>query len=442
MTSPATELLNQIRQQFDSAPYPRIPLESSPKHNYTELYKHNLMTPYYLRDQQIVSSKNKLILDVGCGSGYTSLLLAEANPGAKIVGIDISEQSINLARKRLDFYGFTSAEFHVMAVEQLVTLDTQFDYINCDEVLYLLVDPIAGLNAMKAVLAPEGILRANFHSALQRKLYRQVQKFSRMIGLMESDDQEAEINILREIMRNLRSDVYVKQMGWSQRFEENDQAVLANHLLRGDKGWTIPEFFQAIKQCALEFISMVDWQSWDLTNLFTDISELPIEIALLLADSSEEEQLHMYELLHANSHRLLDLWCGHPQQTIASDSPETWSTSDWERKVIHLHPQLLNEPFRQGLLQCASDGLSFDFHHHLAHQPEAAAIDSKTAACLLPLLDMPKSFTHLVQRHLKLWPLDPVSLSSNTVASAQTTLQGQLQRLESLGYVMFEAMEG
>jgi len=56
-----------------------------------------LVNSYYLRNQKVIKTKGKLVLDAGCGSGYTSLTLAEANPGAKIVGVDISDKSVDIA---------------------------------------------------------------------------------------------------------------------------------------------------------------------------------------------------------------------------------------------------------------------------------------------------------------------------------------------------------
>ena len=98
-----TELREKIRQQYETGPYPRIPLGKSPKHDANLLYYHNLVNSYYLRKQKFVDTKGKIILDAGCGSGYYSLVLASANPGAKIVGVDISEKSVELARQRLHY---------------------------------------------------------------------------------------------------------------------------------------------------------------------------------------------------------------------------------------------------------------------------------------------------------------------------------------------------
>ena len=54
-------LLDNIRAQFDNAPYPRNPLEQSPQDDYNQLFIHSLVTPYYLRDRRVVSTHDKVI---------------------------------------------------------------------------------------------------------------------------------------------------------------------------------------------------------------------------------------------------------------------------------------------------------------------------------------------------------------------------------------------
>ena len=120
MNNPESELQAKIRQQFDAVTYPRVPVENSPQNEYELLFLHNLITPYYLRNQKVIETKGKVILDAGCGSGYKALVLAMANPGAQIVGIDISEKSAELARQRLQYHGFDNAEFHVLPIDCLL----------------------------------------------------------------------------------------------------------------------------------------------------------------------------------------------------------------------------------------------------------------------------------------------------------------------------------
>lgn len=216
MNNQDSELLEKIRQQFDFGPYPRVEVDRSPKDDTSALYIHNLVTPYYLRNKKVISSEGKVILDAGCGTGYKSLILAEANPNSKIIGIDISEPSLDLARKRFQYHGLENGEFHLLSIDDLPKLGLKFDYINCDELLYLFPDPALALEAMKMVLKPQGIIRSNLHSSLQRFNYFRVQEVFQMMGLLDSNPEDMEIEIALETIKVLKDGVDIKTKVWQQ----------------------------------------------------------------------------------------------------------------------------------------------------------------------------------------------------------------------------------
>ncbi|MGV0027437.1 class I SAM-dependent methyltransferase [Phormidesmis priestleyi] len=116
-----SDLFEKIRQQFDSSPYPRASIEKSPKQDANALYVHNFVTTFYLYHQKRIDPRVS-ILDVGCGTGYNTLILAEANPGATIIGIDLSQQSIELARDRLRFHGFPDIQFYTLPLNDVSQL--------------------------------------------------------------------------------------------------------------------------------------------------------------------------------------------------------------------------------------------------------------------------------------------------------------------------------
>ena len=53
----------------------------------------------------------KKILDFGCGSGASSMILARMFPQAQIVGIELEEKLLRIARARLEFYQYPNIEF-------------------------------------------------------------------------------------------------------------------------------------------------------------------------------------------------------------------------------------------------------------------------------------------------------------------------------------------
>ncbi|BCL37790.1 class I SAM-dependent methyltransferase [Nostoc sp. MS1] len=439
MNNLPTEIFERIRQQFDRLPYPNMPIDFFPENRPYEIYKHNLITSYYLRNQKVIDTSDKIILDAGCGSGFKALILAAANPGAKIVGIDISEKSIELAEQRLKYHGYDQAEFYNLSILDLEKLNCQFDYINCDEVLYTLPEPALALKAMKSVLQPDGIIRTNLHSVYQRTPFYRAQKLFQIMGFSNNNTEDFEIEMIRAIMTSLKENTLLKTEAYSQLFEGEDgkENILMNYLLQGDKGYTVSDTFTMLEAAGLEFISMVNWQQWDLMSLFKEPENLPAFLAIGLPETSLQEQLQLFELINP-IHRLLDFWCGNPEQTHNYLSVADWTDADWQIAKVHLHPQLKTKKFEQELASCITQGKVFSTREYLPIVEESFYIDSSMAICLLPLLNQPQLIKDLVQNWLQFRPLNPLTLKPTEVDQAFSFVQKTVLILAGCGYLMLE----
>jgi SAM-dependent methyltransferase len=416
------ELIENIRQQFDNTPFPRIPLEQSPKDNSELLYLHNLVTAYYFRNRKIIHTSGKVILDAGCGTGYKSLVLAIANPGAKIVGIDLSEESVKLAEQRLQYHGVANAEFYALKIEELPSLGLEFDYIN----------------AMKSVLAPDGIIRTNLHSSNGRAGVFRAQAAFKTMGLMNGSPGEVEIEIVRETMEALRDEIGIKAAGWNADFAQDEGWIMVNYLFVGDKGCTIPEVFAMLRGADLEFISMVAWRRWELMDLFKDPDDLPPFLAMSLPEASVEERLHLFDLLHP-LHRLFDFWCGNPDRTQAFVPVAEWTQAQWREARVHLHPQLTTSQVREDLTNCIDSQTPFEISRYIIVPTLApVAIESTMAACLLPLWDGPQSMVSLVEQWLLIRSQIGVNLEPVSEQTAFEEVKALLIRLEVFLYVLLE----
>ncbi|MFP4008285.1 MAG: class I SAM-dependent methyltransferase [Spirulinaceae cyanobacterium] len=435
-----TEILDKIRKQFDFEPYPNTPLETSPKDDIQRLYTHDIVTAYYIRNKKVITPEGKLILDAGCGSGYKSLALAHANPGAKIVGIDLSEKSVELARLRLQYHGFDNVEFFAISIDDLPSLNLEFDYINCDEVLYLMPDIEEALEIMASVLKPDGIIRSNLHSALQRTSYYRAQQLFNMMGLMDDNPEDMEIDIVQEIFKSLKQETIMKSMvRIDVENPESKTDVLMNYLLQGDRGYTVPELFAALSQANLEFISMVNFWQWDVRSLFQEPDNLPVFLSLALPEASREEQLRMFELIHPVN-RLLDFWCGHRDEGQSVIPVTEWSDADWQKATIHLHPQMKTDRVKEELQQCFQQLRPFPISKFLPipGRPESF-LETTVAACLmLPLLESPQSMASLVEQWLRLQPVDLETRTPNQPEIVFKRLQNVLTGLENFGYILLE----
>lgn len=442
MNPQSSDLFDKIRQQFDSSPYPKTPLELSPKSDPNTLYAHNVLTPYYLRNQRFINPQDLAILDVGCGSGYKTLVLAEANPGATIIGIDLSEQSVELSRERLKFHGFPDVQFYQLPLDEVFQLGMKFDYINCDEILYLMPDLTLALKFLKSVLKPNGILRGNLHSLYQRQHFFRAQQLFNWMGLMEGNPEEAEIGTVLETMKAFKDEIPLKQQTWNpQQAEERPQEyVLMNYLFQGDKGYTIAQLFEALGGANLEFICMVNQRDWDLINLFQDPQALPEAWATSLPQLSMEDRLQVFELI-APVHRLLDFWCGHAGQTQPWEMPQTWQAEEWDRVRVHLHPQLQTEKVKSVLADSIRQQQSFDLSQYLSGAASVHAhvfLSPYLGASLLPLWDGPQPFPALIERILAIRPCDPVTLEPTNLEQAKQDLRTALISLEMSLHVLLE----
>lgn len=98
----------------------------------------------------------KDVLEVGCGSGVHTRLLAEA--GARLVAIDLTMKAVELTRRRLDLYGL-HADVRQMDAEQMNFEPGQFDFIWSWGVIHHSSEPTRIVAEFARVLRPGGETR-------------------------------------------------------------------------------------------------------------------------------------------------------------------------------------------------------------------------------------------------------------------------------------------
>ena len=94
------------------------------------------------------------ILDVGCGSGWATRLIAERATRGKVVGIDISDEMVELARSSSS--AFSNVSFDVASAEALPFADGEFTHAFSMESLYYYSDIRSALKEIARVLANNG----------------------------------------------------------------------------------------------------------------------------------------------------------------------------------------------------------------------------------------------------------------------------------------------
>ncbi|MEW6542726.1 MAG: methyltransferase domain-containing protein [Nitrospirota bacterium] len=99
------------------------------------------------------------VMEVGCGSGNMIRWLAEqAGPSGLLVGLDISVEQIEQARRQVEASGLTNVSFLAADVAAPALAEAGFDLVYCRLVLIHLTKPAEALRAMAALLKPGGRL--------------------------------------------------------------------------------------------------------------------------------------------------------------------------------------------------------------------------------------------------------------------------------------------
>jgi 2-polyprenyl-3-methyl-5-hydroxy-6-metoxy-1,4-benzoquinol methylase len=115
------------QQFFDAEEYSESPIPANTVERYRSCRKPFLPAelPFWL----LGDVRGKRILEVGCGDGGNSVLLALK--GAIVEGIDISPRAIQIARKRAEAHGVADrVEFHALPLEAyLERAQGEFDII-------------------------------------------------------------------------------------------------------------------------------------------------------------------------------------------------------------------------------------------------------------------------------------------------------------------------
>lgn len=95
------------------------------------------------------------VADVGCGVGFSTLLMAEAYPQSRFVGYDFHEPSIEEARHHAERHGLGErVRFEVAAAKDIAERD--FDLVTMYDCLHDMGDPRGCAAHMRAILAPGG----------------------------------------------------------------------------------------------------------------------------------------------------------------------------------------------------------------------------------------------------------------------------------------------
>ena len=272
-----------VAKLYNTYPFPPEPILDEPPPGYN--WRWNWQAAHSFCTGQKSAKNDIRILDAGCGSGVSTEYLVHLNPEASVVGIDLSEGTLAVAKERCQRSGANRVEFHHLSLFDADQLEGKFDLINSVGVLHHTADPIRGIQTLAQKLSAGGLLHIFVYGELGRWEIRLMQE---AIALLQGDqrgDYKDGVSVGRKIFANLPETNCLRKREQDRWALENYQdACFADMYVHPQEiNYNINTLFELIDASGLEFLGFSNPQVWDLDRLIGKVPEL-IERSQHLSD--------------------------------------------------------------------------------------------------------------------------------------------------------------
>ena len=243
-----SKMADQVRAFYDKHPYPP-PVNSLGDYRRRWENEGRRRADFHLFFPDRAYQADQAILVAGCGTSQAAKY-ALRQPEAQVVGIDVSQTSIQQTAALRRKYKLDNLELRQLPLERATELERSFDKIICTGVLHHLPNPDAGLSALHQVLKPDGAMHLMVYATYGRSGIYMLQEYARRLELGHTDQ---DINNFAAALMALPLDhPLARLLGESPDFQRKD--ALADALLNPmDRAYTVPQLLDFLERCGLTF---------------------------------------------------------------------------------------------------------------------------------------------------------------------------------------------
>lgn len=211
------------------------------------------------------------VLDAGCGTGRSSVLAARLNPGAEVLGVDVSAEAVDAARGRAEAAGFGGAASFLAhdLTEPIPDARGRFDFVVCRGVLGRTIDPHRVLASLARALTPDGLLLVTLPSRAERLVARALRQAVESLATAEATFDER-IGLAWDVYRSLRPDhpvrAHIDRLPQASSPADVDR-LLAGYLNDGHD-WTLDDATEMLARAGLAFLYAATPWRWQPDRVF------------------------------------------------------------------------------------------------------------------------------------------------------------------------------
>lgn len=216
------------------------------------------------------------ILIAGCGSNQAAVF-AYNNPQARVTGIDVSQSSLNHQQYLKDKYVLKNLDLQLLPIEQIGSLNRDFDLIVSTGVLHHLADPQAGLNALAQCIRPNGVIALMLYAKYGRIGVEMLQSVTRDLDLRQD---EQSLQVVKDMLGVLPQNHPVKSYLSIAPDLQFDAGLVDTFLHGRDRSYSIDDCLDFVASAGLVFQDMFMKSQYypasDPSNqFFAQVSTLP-----------------------------------------------------------------------------------------------------------------------------------------------------------------------
>ena len=207
------------------------------------------------------------VLVAGGGTGDHTIFLAEQlrEYDASVTYVDISQSSLEIAKERARMRDLNNIEWHHLSILDIPALTVApFDLISCTGVLHHLPEPERGLEALRAVLAPQGAMSLMLYGRAGRLAVYAGQELMRLVNTGVQDP-HLKTQHARSVVQRLPETNWLLRGGGPNRVLSElleDDSNLNDVLLHGqDRAYSVLEIYDFLTAAQLELIEFTSFHT-------------------------------------------------------------------------------------------------------------------------------------------------------------------------------------
>ena len=236
------EITEKVQKLYTSFPYPGY---GTAEHFHEEVATRlvGVVAKYGLR------LETAHIIDVGCGTGHTAVCFAQTLPKCRVLGVDISPGSLEVAERYRKEAGIQNLEYRFLDVTKEAPGRENFDFAYVSGSLHHTSEPAVALCHVAESLKPGGIALVSVYSHYNnQERYRNRDLLSLLVP--DPEDYATKIAVARELIPEAR--------------KKTDAEIVDAYANPHECDFTYPQLVDFLAEAGLEFL---EWPGFGIPKL-------------------------------------------------------------------------------------------------------------------------------------------------------------------------------